>query len=504
MRTIKCILLASLLASTAAMASINAGQKLQINFSNGWYPGTPGDAASMYNWNYYIAANTNFNTTTSNATDMVDSDGNTVSNVSLTATGWNGENWNGGQLWPGDGTDGIFYDQFVNFWWAFDSATEAITIHGLDTNLYYNVSVYALNPNGVGGGSQTEITLNGDLIDGGRQGNRWNSGGTPFKWKGMAASAAGELALSWNSTDPDNPVLNAIVIEAVDSPIPPPPTPISVGQTLKINFSNGWWPGTPTPIADPFTALNWNYYPYHNTSTNVTTGDTTNMVDFAGNIVPGVYLTTAGWGGGDWNGGTAWPGEPGADGDNVWWDQYVNFWWAFDSSTEDITIHGLDTNLLYNVRLYALFPEASGVGTDMEVTLNGSLIDGGFRGDRWNAAVTPFNWTNITASASGELSFSWNATGPDNPVVNAIVVDVIAPAAPIPEISDIAIAALPGTNAVTITWATGDGFSYVLLDRADLVLGDWATNATRSGTGGNVTVTDAVDQATTFYKVEGE
>ncbi len=222
MKITKSLVFVALLAvATGVQAGIINGQKLQLNFSNGWYPGTSGDAASMGNWNYYVAPNSGHNTTTDNTTDMVDTAGALVSGVSLTSGGWGGGDWNGGQVWPSEpGSDGdnIWWDQYVNFWWAFDSSTEAITIHGLDTELTYNVRLYALNPRDPGTGTDTEITLNGIMIDGGRQGDRWHSDATPFNWSGVSATGAGELAFSWNATDPDNPILNAMVIEAIPEP----------------------------------------------------------------------------------------------------------------------------------------------------------------------------------------------------------------------------------------------------------------------------------------------
>jgi len=514
------ILTALLAAATGSHAAINAGQKLQINFANGWYPGlgttnaaTPGgDPAGFDNWNYYTVANTNFNTTTSNSTDMVDIDGNTISNINLTAAGWGGENWNNGLAWAGNGTNDtdLAWDQSVNFWWAWESSTEAITIHGLDTNLFYNIKVYALNPQDRGTYTQTEITLNGSPIDGARQGDRWYRRDTPFRWYGMTASEAGELALGWNASDPDNPVLNAITIEAtatqeVDpapAPDPVPETgPLALGQTFKINFSN-WFPGD---AGHALSKLNWNYYNEANSDFNQTTTNNTAMLDFnSGTVITNVRLTAGGWSGVDWNEGVEWPGEPGAGTDLVRWDQYVNFWQAEDSSTEAVTLHGLDTNLTYNVRLYALYPAEPGTGTDLEITLNGSMIDGGLRGDRWNANATPFSWSNMTASAAGELAFSWNATDPDNTVLNTIVIDVVSPQSDIPAIGNIAVEILPGANNLVITWATGEGFGYALESKPDLATVNWTTNTTITGVDGTISVTTAVDQAQSFYRVRGE
>jgi len=194
------------------------------------------------------------------------------------------------------------------------------------------------------------------------------------------------------------------------------------GQTLKLNFTNGWHPGD---YGDVSTKGGWNYYPWLD-GNNATTGNFTDMIDDTDALVSGVSLTAGGWGGGNYNDGNVWPSENINNTDGVYWDQYVNFWWAFDSSTEAITVHGLDDNLTYNVRLYALLPLDPGTGADTEITLNGNMIDGGLQGDRWHSAeaTTPFNWSGVS-SAGGNLAFSWNATGPDNPVLNAIVIEAI-------------------------------------------------------------------------------
>lgn len=222
---------------------------------------------------------------------------------------------------------------------------------------------------------------------------------------------------------------------------------IIAGQKLKLDFTDGWHPGAYGDV--PSKAGNngeiWNYYNAFNTGQNATTGNFTDMVDAAGNLVSGVSLTAGGWGGGNWNGGTAWPNEWVGNVDDVLWDQYVNFWWASDSSTEDITIHGLDSGLTYDVRLYALNPRDPGTGTTTEITLNGSTINGGHQGDRWHSATatTIFDWSGISAPA-GDLQFSWNAYDPDNPVLNAIVIDAI------PEPATLGLVAMVGCGIVFI------------------------------------------------------
>jgi len=70
---------------------------------------------------------------------------------------------------------------------------------------------------------------------------------------------------------------------------------------------------------------------------------------------------------------------------------------------------------------------------------------------------------------------------------------------------DISLGMLPGTNALGITWGTLAGHDYTLEAKANLADASWGTNTTGiAGTGGDVTVTTAVDQAQSFYRVIGE
>jgi len=76
---------------------------------------------------------------------------------------------------------------------------------------------------------------------------------------------------------------------------------------------------------------------------------------------------------------------------------------------------------------------------------------------------------------------------------------------PPPEIGNITIDQLPGTNALSLIWATGAGYSYTVERKSSLQDPSW-TNDTSGifGTGGDVMVTTAVDQAESFYRVIGE
>ena len=51
-------------------------------------------------------------------------------------------------------------------------------------------------------------------------------------------------------------------------------------------------------------------------------------------------------------------------------------------------------------------------------------------------------------------------------------------------VDDLAIGSVEGTNALELTWSTDFGSSYTVEEKTDLMIGDWATNTTLAGTGG--------------------
>ena len=499
------LVIVSLMAVAASThAAISAGQKLQLNFTDGWV-----DPA---NWNSYTTPNTGLNGKTGNDTEMVDSLGNLVTGLSLAASNWTGQAWNGGTNWIGDGVEELTNDESSNFWWALGSAgtNETITISGLDTGLYYNVRLYALNPLDAGTGPLTIITLNGNMRNGGRQGDRWNSATTPFTWNSAAATALGELEFSIDARDHDNPVINAIVIEAVTNP---PPASIVAGQWLQINFTDGWYvdaSGFPW-IHGGGGLRNWNYMTdWANPSYNASTSNSTDMIDSSGSTVTGLSLTTSGWHGGGWSGGAEWggngieaaaPDSLGGTNYLMQTDETINFWWA-NGDGQTVTLGGLNTGLVYNVKLYSLNNGTGNAGETLAVDLNGSKTAFHTELDRWNSTTTPYVWSKVSATAGGDLVFTFDVAVNENPVINAIVIEAVA--GTLPEIGDIAVEQLPGTNGLVLTWATASGFNYILESKSDLAAGSWSTNTTVSGTGGDVTVTTAVDQAQSFYRVIGE
>lgn len=85
-------------------------------------------------------------------------------------------------------------------------------------------------------------------------------------------------------------------------------------------------------------------------------------------------------------------------------------------------------------------------------------------------------------------------------VDNLMIVKSYAP----PTIGNIMIALLPSGTDVGITWDSALGLDYTLEERTDLI-DDWSTNTTGiAGTGVDITVTSAVSQAQSFYRVTGE
>jgi len=523
------LVIVSLMAvATIAHATLVEGQWLQLNFTDGFYANAEGThwalpgSGGLRNWNYMTVPNGSYNVATDSDV-LFDSLGNTVAGVAVTATNWNGGGWFGGPEWGGngietaapDGLSGTNYllqtDETINFWWAngVPGTNEIITISGLDTGLYYNVRLYALHPTEEAD-PLVSINLNGNIRNGARRGDRWNSTTTPFAWNSVAATASGDLEFIFNARDHDNPVINAIVIEAVTNP---PPSSIVAGQWLQINFSDGWYVD-----ASGFEGIhgggglrNWNYMTeWENPSYNASTAGS-GLIDSQGNTVIGAGVTAAGWGGGGWSGGVTWGGNsietaaPDALGGTNYLmqsDESINFWWALNGLGETVTVSGLDAGLKYNVKLYMLNNGTGNSGETTAVDLNGSTTASFTELARWNSTTTPYAWSKVSSTAGGELVFSIDATVYDNPVINAIVIEAVG--GTLSEIGNIAVEPLPGTNGLVLTWATASGFDYTLQSKINLQDLSWATNTTVSGTGGDVTVTTAVDQVQSFYRVIGE
>lgn len=73
---------------------------------------------------------------------------------------------------------------------------------------------------------------------------------------------------------------------------------------------------------------------------------------------------------------------------------------------------------------------------------------------------------------------------------------------PLPEIGELAVDKVSGTNGLAIRWASEAGSGYAVQSRTNLLEGNW-TNHIESiiGSGGDLTVTTMVNQAETFFRV---
>jgi len=286
---------------------------------------------------------------------------------------------------------------------------------------------------------------------------------------------------------------------------------IIAGQWLQINFTDGFYAdaaGTHGAAPGGGGLRNWNYYLTANSPTNASTGNTTDMIDSAGNTVTGISLSASGWIDGGWSGGVEWSGNgletagpDGLGGNHLMErEETINFWWG-NYSDESVTIHGLNANLIYNVKVYMINTDVDN-GEWTSVDLNGNAGSLFTDQDRWNSTTTPYVWHNVSATEAGELAFHLvNGAGSrDNPILNAIVIEAVEDLPP-PEFGDIAAAQLPDSNGLVITWATTNGFNYTLQSKHDLETASWTNDVTEAGASGDISVTTAVDQAQSFYRV---
>jgi len=116
-------------------------------------------------------------------------------------------------------------------------------------------------------------------------------------------------------------------------------------------------------------------------------------------------------------------------------------------------------------------------------------------GGSWFAAFTE---TNGVLTTDTDSTLTWGASG-DIPLFGQLNLFTII--VPPPEIGPIAINQLPGTSGLELTWTTGTGHDYLLQSKTALTDISWASNATYTATGASITVTTAVDQAKSFYRV---
>ncbi|RKX44509.1 MAG: hypothetical protein DRP64_06410 [Verrucomicrobia bacterium] len=116
-------------------------------------------------------------------------------------------------------------------------------------------------------------------------------------------------------------------------------------------------------------------------------------------------------------------------------------------------------------------------------------------GNQWFCAFTGEggDLTNIVANTQANFGLAG-----DIPLFGKLKVDGLLP------IGDIVLEQLVGTNGLALTWFTTAGYNYALETKSDLTTASWTTNTTVAGIGGDLTVTTAVDQAQSFYRVIGE
>jgi len=118
-----------------------------------------------------------------------------------------------------------------------------------------------------------------------------------------------------------------------------------------------------------------------------------------------------------------------------------------------------------------------------------------------------FEW-DLTALGDmvSSLEFATGVIAPQGTAVSGVSTTVIGPPVTLVPIGDIILDLLPGATDLTLTWATGDALnSYTVESKTNLLDASWATYTNGIlGTGGDVTITAAVDQVEAFYRVIGD
>ena len=213
--------------------TITQGQWLQLNFTDGYNPNGDGVATGKDNFNYFTTFNSGFNSTTGDSATMIDSLGNSV-DATLTASGFAGvgalsaahqnPSWSGmSTSTPAPGTSTWSDDEIVNFWWA-NGTTPVLTLGGLDASLSYNVYIYS-KADGGNEGEVTTVNVNGTSQNMLVRTARFLDSDEDLLFNNIAVSdggsGLGDLAITFTNGPGSaqfNPILNAIVIEAVPEP----------------------------------------------------------------------------------------------------------------------------------------------------------------------------------------------------------------------------------------------------------------------------------------------
>ncbi len=220
------------LAGGVHAATVATGTWFQLNFTDGW------DPTDKDNFNYFVGANASMNSTTGTTTSMIDSLGNEISGISLTASGWDGDSYVSG-TWVSDGeptgapgTSTWSGDEYVNFWWdSSSSTTPTVTISGLDPTKTYNIYYYSkLSTTTSTRTHNLDINGTSQLTD--TRANRWAAPGADLTFSGIALDGSDELVFNWSEGNYYNPFVSAILIETV----PEPASALLLGVVCSLGF----------------------------------------------------------------------------------------------------------------------------------------------------------------------------------------------------------------------------------------------------------------------------
>ena len=243
-RIVRFLALSLFAGATLQAATITEGQWLQLNFTDGHNPGGTGVAAGKDNFNYFIDSSDGLKTneTTGSSTVLIDSQGSSVDG-SVTVSGWEGSGGYPGNNWsglssdtPASGTSTWSTDEMNNFWWDSNPAGgTSITIGGLNPDLAYNVYFYSKfdTPEDV---RKFTLDINGTTQTVAPRNDRFLDGDEDLLFEDVSLNGSGELVLPVGADGAYNPLVNAIVIEAVAAPT------FTEGQWLQLNFTDGYNP----------------------------------------------------------------------------------------------------------------------------------------------------------------------------------------------------------------------------------------------------------------------
>ena len=170
--------------------------------------------------------------------------------------------------------------------------------------------------------------------------------------------------------------------------------------------------------------------------------------------------------------------------------------WIAAFGNEDGTLGGANASNLISFGLTNDVPmvaDVNGDGLDDMVVVRGATT-------QWYSGFTIFtNGVYELGSLPGGIQNSSADFGllGDVPLFGQLNVFAII-------LGDLVLDLLPGTNALALTWASSDGTDYTVETKSSLIGASWTSNSAAVGTGADITVTTAVDQAQSFYRVSAE